>query len=154
MDNPQKSFDFDKANLADQLTTVGELEHAYFHAIKSASTLEEADAVFYLTLASMLKDFRRNFMRKHFPKVKETDWCLLKAIETARQRIYESANTSYEDLKEINNLWALVMEHIFEVDLSGCVACIEDRGENSEEGQEDPTPMEIQIENKPRIRFD
>ena len=154
MDNPQKSFDFDKANLADQLTVVGLSEHLYEHCLKTASTIEEEEAVFYLTVADMTKEFRRKFMKEHFPEVREQDWCIIKACDALRQRVYESAHTSHEDLQSINNLWALVMEHIFEVDLSGCVACIEDRGENSEEEQEAPTPMEIQIENKPRIRFD
>lgn len=127
------TFNFDLANLADQITVIGEAEHAYYHALKSASSLEEEDAVYYLTVASMIKDFRRCFMREHFPDIKETDWCLLKAIETVRQRVYESSNSSYKDLKQINDLWSLITEHIFRVDMSGCFACREDREKGSHE---------------------
>lgn len=130
MDNDsEKKFDFDNANLADQLTVIGACEHLYEHLLKTASTLEEEDAVFYLTVADMTKDFRRKFMREHFPEVKEQDWCILKAVDTIRQRVYESANTSYEDLRDVNNLWALVMEHVFGVDLSACISCREDKDE-------------------------
>lgn len=131
-DQPTNGFDFDKANLADQLSCVGELEHAFMHACKTASTLKENEAVFYMTLAEMIKDYRREFMREHFPKVEEKDWCLIKALEAIRQRVYESANTSYKDLKGINILWAMTMEHIFGVDMSNCVACAEDKGEKDE----------------------
>ena len=132
-DDDTKKIDFDTANLADQITVIGHAEHLYEHLLKTASTLEEEDAVFYLTVADMTKDFRRKFMREHFPEVKEQDWCILKAVDTIRQRVYESANTSYEDLRDVNNLWALVMEHIFGVDLSSCVACKEDMKKESHE---------------------
>ena len=126
------TFNYDTANLADQITVIGEIEHAYYHAMKSASSLEEEDAVYYLTAASMLKDFRRRFMREHFPDIKETDWCLLKAIETVRQRVYESTD-SHKDLKEVNDLWSLITEHIFGVDMSGCVSCREDMEKGNHE---------------------
>lgn len=131
-DQPTNGFDFDKANLADQITVIGNCEHAFMHACKTASTLKENEAVFYMTLAEMIKDYRREFMREHFPKVEEKDWCLIKALETIRQRVYESANTSYKDLKGINILWAMTMEHIFGIDMSSCVACAEDKGEKDE----------------------
>lgn len=136
MDNssPEKTtFDFDKANLSDQITVIGNLEHLYMHLLKSASTLEEDEAVFYLTLAQMVKEYRREFMREHFPSVEERDWCVLKAVETVRQRVYESANTSHKNLKEINDIWGLITEHIFGVDMSGCSACKEDKEKNEEE---------------------
>ena len=125
--NEGNTFNYDTANLADQITVIGNLEHAYYHALKSASSVEETDAVYYLTVASMIKDFRRKFMREHFPDIKETDWCLLKAIETVRQRVYESSNSSYADLKEANDIWSLITEHIFEIDMSNCVSCREDK---------------------------
>lgn len=134
MDNDStKKFDFNNANLADQITVIGHLEHLYEHCLKAASTLEEEDAVFYITLADMAKNFRRDFMSRHFPEVKETDWCILKAIESVKQRVYESAHTSHEDLKTANDLWSLITEHIFEVDMSGCSACREDREKGSHE---------------------
>ncbi len=133
----ENTFNFDSANLADQISAIGELEHAYFHALKSASTVEEIDAVYYLTVASMIKDFRRDFMREHFPDIKETDWCLLKAIETVRQRVYESSNSSYKDLKQINDLWSLITEHIFGVDMSGCASCREEMDTEKEISDEE-----------------
>lgn len=125
--NNEPTFDFDKANLSDHITVIGTCEHIFEHACKSASTLEKDDAIFYQTLADMTKEFRRNFMKQHFPKVSEQDWCILKATDTLRQRVYESAYTSYNDLKAINELWSTVMEHIFEVDLSNCNACQTER---------------------------
>lgn len=133
-DDEKKGFNFDKANLSDQITCIGELEHIYYHALKAASTLEEEEAVFYLTLADMVKQFRREYMREHFPKVGDKDWCILKAIETIRQRVYESSNLSYKNIKEVNDLWSMVTEHIFGVDMSGCQSCEADRkGENEKE---------------------
>lgn len=130
-DGEKKGFDYDSANLSDQITCIGELEHLYYHAIKAASTLEEDEAVFYLTLADMVKQFRRDYMREHFPKVEDKDWCILKAVETIRQRVYESSNLSHKDIKEINNIWSMATEHIFGIDMSGCSACAEDRkGQN------------------------
>lgn len=125
-ENDEK-FDFDKANLADQITAVGELEHIFYHANKSASVVPKEKAVFYQTVADMTKEFRRDFMRRHFPNVTDEDWCLLKAVETVRQRVYESAHTSYEDLKAVNDLWSIITEHIFGVDMSGCAVCKADK---------------------------
>lgn len=119
-------FNFDTANLADQISVIGFCEHVYDHCCKSAAVSED-DAIFYMTIASMIKDFRRNFMKEHFPDVKDEDWCLLKAIEQVKQRVYESASTSKKDLKEVNDIWSEVTEHIFGVDMSGCAACKEDK---------------------------
>ena len=66
-------------------------------------------------------------MKKHFPNVKDEDWCLLKAIEQVKQRVYESAHTSHDDLKEINDIWSEITEHIFGIDMSACVSCKEDK---------------------------
>lgn len=123
----KKGFNFDNANLADQITVVGFIEHGYDHACKAAASSSEEDAIFYMTVADMLQGFRRRFMKEHFPDVKDTDWCLLKALEQIRQRIYESAHTSYEDLKEANDIWSIVMERIFGIDMSGCAQCRSDR---------------------------
>lgn len=123
----KKGFDFDNANLADQITVVGFIEHGYDHCCKAAASSSKEDAIFYMTVADMLQSFRRRFMKEHFPNVKETDWCLLKATEQIRQRVYESAHTSYKDLKEANDIWAVVMEHIFGIDMSSCIQCKEDK---------------------------
>lgn len=121
------NFNFDTANLADQISVMGFCEHVYDHCCKSAAVSKKEDAVFYMTIADMIKEYRRNFMKKHFPDVKDEDWCLLKSIEQVRQRVYESAHTSYDDLKGVNDIWSEVTEHIFGVDMSGCSACKEDK---------------------------
>lgn len=126
LEDEKKDFNFDEANLSDQITVVGECEHIYMHACKSAAVSNPEDAIFYQTLADMTKNFRRKFMKEHFPNVKEEDWCLLKATDALRQRVYESAATSHDDLRDVNNLWAMTMEHVFGVDLSGCTACKKD----------------------------
>ena len=124
------AFDFNTANLVDQITVIGNCEHLYFHANKSASVCENKnEALFYMTLAGMTTDFRRYFMREHFPEVGEKDWCVLKAVETLRQRIYESASASQEDLARINEIWTYTTEHIFGIDLSGCAVCRTDKEE-------------------------
>ena len=120
-------FNYDTANLADQISVIGFCEHVYDHCCKSAAVSSPEDAVFYMTIADMIKNYRRRFSKKHFPNVKDEDWCLLKAIEQVKQRVYESAHTSHEDLKEINDIWSEVTEHIFGVDMSACVACKEDK---------------------------
>lgn len=131
----RQTFNYDHANLADQLSCAGELEHAYMHFLKTAATLEEDEAVFYLTMAEMTKNFRREFMREHFPDVKDQDWCLVKCLCALQQRIYESCNTSHKDLKEINSLWATTMEHIFGIDMSDCATC---RADREKEAQSEP----------------
>lgn len=123
----EDTFNYDTANLADQISVIGFCEHVYDHCCKSAAVSKKEDAVFYMTIADMIKEYRRNFMKKHFPNVKDEDWCLLKAIEQVKQRVYESSNTSYEDLKGVNDIWSEVTEHIFGVDMSGCSACANDK---------------------------
>lgn len=128
----KKDFNFDSANLADQITVIGFLEHVYDHACKSAAVSKPEDAVFYMTVADMAKNFRRRFSADHFPDVKDEDWCLLKSIEQVRQRVFESAHTSHEDLKEANDLWSIITEHIFGIDMSGCSACASDKEKPAE----------------------
>ena len=132
----KKDFNYDTANLADQISVIGFCEHVYDHCCKSASVSTPEDAVFYMTIADMIKNYRRRFSAEHFPDIKEEDWCLLKAIEQVKQRVYESAHTSHEDLKEINDIWSEVTEHIFGVDMSGCSACAEDKKGSHEDSLE------------------
>ena len=136
-------FNYDTANLADQISVIGFCEHVYDHCCKSAAVSSPEDAVFYMTIADMIKNYRRRFSKKHFPNVKDEDWCLLKAIEQVKQRVYESAHTSHEDLKEINDIWSEVTEHIFGIDMSGCVACKEDREEDNREISEEEARKEF-----------
>lgn len=135
-----KTFDHASAQLTDKITVVGCCEHLYEHALKTASNLPEEKAVFYLTLASMVQEFRRDFTKEHFPKVTDEDWCIVKAADTLRQRVYESSNDSYEDIKRVNEIWSTGMGHVFGVDLSGCSACREDKGAENKESE--PTQSE------------
>ena len=128
----KSGFDFDRANLADQITVVGACQHLYDHACKSASVSTDEEAIFFMTVADMAKQFRRDFSRRHFPSVSDKEWCMLKAVEEIRQRVYESASTSHEDLVAVNSLWATVTEHIFGVDLTDCVVCKADKEEDEQ----------------------
>lgn len=117
------------ASISDKITAVGELEHALYHARKSASVkIEDKELeVFFQTVARMCLDFRRKYMKKHFPDCPEDLWCLGKAIETARQRIYEADEGDTEDLNEIDAIWNTVWTRITGEDLSGCSVCKEDK---------------------------
>lgn len=117
------------ASIADKVTCLGELEHALYHARKAASVkIEDEDAeVFFQTVARMCLDFRRKYMKKHFPGCPEELWCLGKAIETARQRVYEADEGDTEDLNEIDAIWSMVWGEITHEDLSGCSSCRSDQ---------------------------
>lgn len=65
-------------------------------------------------------------MRKHFPDCTEVLWCLGKAAETARQRIYEADEGDTEDLNDIDAIWSYIWGKITGEDLSGCSSCRED----------------------------
>lgn len=82
----------------------------------------------FQTVASMTLDFRRRYMKKHFPDCTEALWCLGKAAEAARQRIYEADEGDTEDLNDIDAIWNMIWEKITGEDLSGCSSCKEDKG--------------------------
>ena len=116
--------------LSDKITVIGNLEHIYYHAKKSAGVVEDEDKkTFYLTMAQMAKDFRRAYMKRHFPECPDELWCLVKATEAARQRVYEADEGDVEDIEGIDAIWANVMEELTGEDLSGCVSCKADKGE-------------------------
>lgn len=125
-------IDHDTKALADKITAIGALEHIYFHAKKSASTKVEDEelSAFFQIIASMAKSFRRRYTAKHFPNCPDELWCLGKAVEEARQRIYESDDSDTEDLADIDAIWALIWNRITGVDVSGCSSCKEDRGDS------------------------
>lgn len=118
------------ASLSDKITVCGNLEHIYYHAKKSAAVkIEDKEAeAFFQTVAAMAQDFRRRYMKKHFPDCPEELWCLGKAVEIARQRIYESDEGDTEDISDIDAIWQMVWERITGQDLSSCSACREDKG--------------------------
>ena len=128
MEDNEKLFNSKKANVADRITVIGEAEHLYYHAKKSASTTEGTDQeVFHLVLAKKVQDFRRNYMHKYFPQITDDTWCEAKAVEALRQRVYESDEGDADILKAVDELWALVWSEILGEDMSGCKACQEDR---------------------------
>lgn len=118
------------ANISDKITVLGLVEHIRDHALKGAGVkmeYKEAEA-FFQTAASMAQEFRRKYMKKHFPDCPEELWCLGKAVEAARQRVYEADEGDSEDINEIDSLWQFIWGRISGEDLSGCSACREDSG--------------------------
>ena len=117
------------ANISDKVTVIGNLEHIRYHALKGASVKVEDEELntFFQTVATMTTDFRRRYMKKHFPDCPEELWCLGKAVETARQRLYEADEGDSEDLNDIDAIWALIWGRISGRDLSACSSCREDK---------------------------
>ena len=115
---------------------VGEVEHALYHARKSASVkADDRDAtIFFQTVATMCLNFRRKYMKKHFPNGTDEMWCLGKAIETARQRVYEADEGDTEDLNDIDAVWSMVWGEITGKDLSGCSSCKDDKNDENDSG--------------------
>lgn len=122
------SFNHESATISDKITAIGEIEHIVYHARKSASVkVGTEDEIFYQTIAKMATDFRRKYMKKHFPDCPDELWCLGKATEIARQRVYEADEGDTEDMRGIDDIWANVWGKITGRDLSGCSSCKEDK---------------------------
>jgi len=122
-------IDHESKTISDKITCLGELEHVLYHARKSASVkLEDEELeIFFQTVARMALDFRRKYMKKHFPDCPDELWCLGKAVETARQRIYEADEGDTEDLNDIDAIWSTVWGKITGKDLSDCSSCKDDK---------------------------
>lgn len=122
-------IDHNSKTISDKVTVLGEVEHALYHARKSASVKadDEDAAIFFQTVATMCLHFRRKYMKKHFPNCTDEMWCLGKAIETARQRVYEADEGDTEDLNDIDAIWNMIWGEITGKDLSGCSSCKEDK---------------------------
>lgn len=118
------------ANISDKITVLGLVEHIRDHALKGAGVkMEDKEAeAFFQTAASMAQEFRRKYMKKYFPDCPEELWCLGKAVEAARQRVYEADEGDSEDINEIDSLWQFIWGRITRQDLSACSACREDKG--------------------------
>lgn len=126
-----KTFDHDKASASDKIRLIAELEHIRAHALRAAaSTWEEEDdseSVKYLIIAKRAQRLRRDYMRNHFPDIKDQDWCLCKSAACLRQVLYEVNDGWPEELKEIDDFVDEVWGHALDMDLSDCVACKDDR---------------------------
>lgn len=138
MDEQEKTFNHDKASVSDKIRMVGELEHARAHALRAAaSAIEEEsdDSEFtereegtrYLIIAKQAQTLRREYMRKHFGNLKDTDWCLCKAAACLRQIAYEVCEGDVEELREIDDFVDEIWGEALGMDLSDCVACRSDR---------------------------
>lgn len=126
----EHDFDHESAAISDRITVLGLVEHIRDHALKSSAVkMDDKDAeIFFQTIAVMSQNFRRKYMKKHFPDIPEELWCLGKAVEMARQRVYEADEGDTEDINEIDAIWQTVWQKITGKDLSSCVACREDKG--------------------------
>ena len=128
---PEKTFNHDKASVADKIRLIGELEHIRAHALRSAASVwteeDDSEAVKYLVMAKRAQTLRREYMKNHFNEIKDTDWCLCKSAACLRQVLYEVNNGWPEELKELDDFVDEIWGNALEMDLSDCVACKEDR---------------------------
>lgn len=127
----EKTFDHSKAGVADKIHVLGELQHGRRHCIRSAASAwreeDDSDSIQYLLWAKRFQEIRREYMRKHFGELKETDWCLMKVCAELRSLIYEVCEGDAEELKEIEDLIDEITGKALGVDLSSCASCREDR---------------------------
>ena len=134
----QKTFNHDKASVADKIRLVGELCHIRAHALRSAASAlgeerddseftEREESTRYLIIAKRAQTLRREYMRKHFGELKDTDWCLCKAAACLRQIAYEVCEGDVEELREIDDFVDEIWGQALDMDLSDCVSCAEDR---------------------------
>lgn len=134
MDNvDEKNFNHDKASVADKIRLIGELEHARAHALRSAVSTwveeDDSEAIKYILLAKRAQTLRRDYMKKHFGQLKDTDWCLCKSAACLRQIAYEVCEGDAVELKEIDDFVDEIWGQALDMDLSSCKACKDDKGE-------------------------
>lgn len=128
----EKTFNHNTAKIIDLISELGELEHAFWHAKRSAISLYDPDSEGgeeygkYAIWAKAIQEMRREYQAKAFPELEEYDWCLLKSLSRVRQLAYETLE-DYAALKALDELVDDITSTIFGVDLSGCAVCKEDR---------------------------
>lgn len=136
MERDGNAFNHNTAKTIDLISELGELEHAFWHAKRSAISLYNPDNEDddkwgkYAIWAKSIQEMRRAYQAKAFPDLSEYDWCLLKALSRVRQIAYETLD-DYEALKDLDGLVDDITGEIFGTDLSGCAVCKEDK-ENKE----------------------
>ncbi len=127
----EKTFDHSKASVADKIALIAELEHGRRHCVRAAASAwrenDDSDSVQYLLWAKRFQEIRREYMKKHFGDLKETDWCLFKVSASLRQLVYEVCEGDVEELKEIDDLIDEITGKALGMDMSDCLACREDR---------------------------
>ena len=122
-----ENFDYEHANIADKISLLGELEHAYRHACRSVvvAVVNDDDYIPYQIVAKRAKTLRRKLMAKWF-SLKETDHCLCKVASSLRQLAYEINDGDTKTLKEVDDLADRIWGNALDMDMSGCLACKED----------------------------
>ena len=127
----EKTFDHGKASTSDKMAVVAELEHIRRHALRAAASVwreeDDSESVRYLILAKRAQRLRRDYMKNHFNKIKDTDWCLCKSAACLRQLVYEVNDGWPEELKELDDFVDEIWGQALGEDLSDCVACKDDR---------------------------
>lgn len=133
--NEAKNFNHVKGATSDRIAIIGELEHVRRHALRAAASAwreeDDSESTRYLILAKSAQTLRRDYMREHFSELKDTDWCLCKAAACLRQLAYEVCEGNVLELKEIDDFVDEIWGAALGKDLSDCVACREDREEQS-----------------------
>ena len=131
MEKDEKTFNHNKASVADKIALIGELEHGRAHCVRAAASVwredDDSESIQYLLWAKRFQEIRREYMRKHFGKLKESDWCLFKVSTRLRQLAYEVCEGDVEELKEIDDLVDEITGKALDMDLSGCESCKEDK---------------------------
>lgn len=126
-----KTFDHKKASIADKILLVGQLEHGRNHCVRAAASVwreeDDSESIQYLLWAKRFQEIRREYMKKHFGDVKESDWCLVKVCASLRQLAYEVCEGDATELKEMEDLVDEICGRALDVDLSDCAACKEDK---------------------------
>lgn len=137
MEADKKTFNHGKAGTADKIALVSELEHARRHALRAAVSSwreeDDSDSVKYLLIAKRAQTLRREYMRRYFGDLKDTDWCLCKSVACLRQIAYEVCEGDAEELKEIDDFVDEVWGEALGQDFSDCIVCAQDRQVLSEE---------------------
>lgn len=132
-DKTQKTFDHSRASVADRIALIGELQHGRRHCVRSAAAAwreeDDSDSIQYLLWAKRFQEIRREYMKKHFGDLKETDWCLLKVCAELRSLVYEVCEGDVEELKELEDLIDEITGKVLGMDMSDCLACKEDKEE-------------------------
>lgn len=130
MDKQEKIFNHSKASVADKIALLSELEHGRRHCVRAAASAwreeDDSDSIQYLLWAKRFQEIRREYMRKHFGELKETDWCLFKVCASLRQLAYEVCEGDVEELKEFEDLIDEITGKALGMDMSDCLACRED----------------------------
>ncbi len=131
MNAMEKEFNHNKASISDKIRLIGELEHARNHALRAAvSTWEEEESSKskrYLIIAKEAQTLRREYMKKHFSELADSDWCLCKSAACIRQIAYEVCEGDDLELKELDDFVDGIWSEALGMDLSDCASCRDDR---------------------------